>query len=182
MLEIFHNLRKCSEILLALESFAIFGKFWQKIEIAELCKRVHCVDLGESFQTHIYLQNLASIQPRTSPVKFRQNPYTWVYGSECKISRGEPRRSASPPHARASPRMRAALVLGHAASARLIIVSLASVESDGSFVFARLLIMFSEIYEHIKKERKPEATTIHVFMAFSFRRLIQIASRKMQTL
>ena len=42
----------------------------QKIEIAELCKGVHCVDLGESFQTHIYLQTLASIQPRTSPVKF----------------------------------------------------------------------------------------------------------------
>ena len=31
---------------------------------------VHCVDLGESFQTHIFLQNLASIQPRPSPVKF----------------------------------------------------------------------------------------------------------------
>ena len=28
---------------------------------------MHCVALGESFQTHIYLQNLASIQPRTSP-------------------------------------------------------------------------------------------------------------------
>ena len=31
---------------------------------------MHCVDLGESFQTHIHLQNLASIQPRTSPLKF----------------------------------------------------------------------------------------------------------------
>ena len=31
---------------------------------------MHCVDLGESFQTHIFLQNLASIQPRTSPIKF----------------------------------------------------------------------------------------------------------------
>ena len=31
---------------------------------------MHCVDLGESFQTHIFLQNLASIQPRTSPLKF----------------------------------------------------------------------------------------------------------------
>ena len=30
---------------------------------------MHCVDLGESFQTHIYLENFASIQPRTSPVK-----------------------------------------------------------------------------------------------------------------
>ena len=36
----------------------------------EQCKGVHYVDLGESFQTHIYLQNLASIQPRTSPLKF----------------------------------------------------------------------------------------------------------------
>ena len=31
---------------------------------------MHCVDLAESFQTHIYLQNLASIHPRTSPLKF----------------------------------------------------------------------------------------------------------------
>ena len=38
--------------------------------IAELCKGVHCVDLGESFQTHIFLQKFASIQPRTSPLKF----------------------------------------------------------------------------------------------------------------
>ena len=51
--------------------------------ILELCKGVHCVDLGESFPTHIYLQNLASIQPRTSLAKFaasrdkpgRNSPY-----------------------------------------------------------------------------------------------------------
>ena len=55
------------EILINLLSFA---NFWQKIEIAELCKGVHCVDLGESFQTHIDLQNLASMQPRTGPLKF----------------------------------------------------------------------------------------------------------------
>ena len=42
--------------------------------ILEQCKGVHCVDLGESFQTHIDLQNLASIQPRTRPVKFAPNP------------------------------------------------------------------------------------------------------------
>ena len=42
--------------------------------ILEQCKGVHCVDLGESFQTHIYLQNLASIQPRTSPAKFAGDP------------------------------------------------------------------------------------------------------------
>ena len=38
--------------------------------IPKRCKGVHCVDLGESFQTHIFLQNSASIQPRTSPLKF----------------------------------------------------------------------------------------------------------------
>ena len=43
--------------------------FNEKIEIRERCKGVHCVDLGESFPTSIYLQNLASIQPRTSPTK-----------------------------------------------------------------------------------------------------------------
>ena len=42
----------------------------------ERCKGAHCVDLGESFQTHIFLQNLASMQPRTSPVKFaRSSPW-----------------------------------------------------------------------------------------------------------
>ena len=48
---------------------AKFCKILTKNEITELCKGVHCVDLGESFQTHIFLQNLASIQPRTSLVK-----------------------------------------------------------------------------------------------------------------
>ena len=52
----------------------VLQNVWQilnkQIEIAELCKGVHCVDLGESFQTHTYLQNLASTQPRTSSVKF----------------------------------------------------------------------------------------------------------------
>ena len=46
-----------------------FSNFNEKIEIRERCKGVHCVDLGESFPTNIYLQNLASIQPRTSPTK-----------------------------------------------------------------------------------------------------------------
>ena len=48
----------------------------QKIELRERCKAVHCVDLGESFPTHILLQNLASIQPRTSPFKFARSPRT----------------------------------------------------------------------------------------------------------
>ena len=33
-------------------------------------KQVHLVDLVKSFPTNIFLQNLASIQKRTSPVKF----------------------------------------------------------------------------------------------------------------
>ena len=52
---------KCWQILIN------SSKFLKKNVILELCKGLHCVDLGESFQTHIYLQNLASIQPRTSP-------------------------------------------------------------------------------------------------------------------
>ena len=44
---------------------------------------MHCVDLGESFPTSIYylLANLASIQPRTSPVKFVCSPRTDRPGS-----------------------------------------------------------------------------------------------------
>ena len=37
---------------------------------------MHCVDLGESFPTRIFLQTLASIQLRTSPVKFVCSPRT----------------------------------------------------------------------------------------------------------
>ena len=46
----------------------MFSNFNENFEIRERCKGVHCVDLGESFPTSIYLQNLASIQPRTSPI------------------------------------------------------------------------------------------------------------------
>ena len=45
----------------------IFGR---NFEIEERCKGVHCVGLGESFPTSIYLQKSASIQPRTSLSKF----------------------------------------------------------------------------------------------------------------
>ena len=47
--------------------------FDEKIEIRERCKGVHCVDLGESFPTNIYLQKLASIQPRTGLSTFAEN-------------------------------------------------------------------------------------------------------------
>ena len=59
-------------------SFSSFsGLFWPgpffpifRQWIPKRCKGVHCVDLGESFPTRIYLQKSASIQPRTSPSKF----------------------------------------------------------------------------------------------------------------
>ena len=59
-------------------SFSSFsGLFWPgsfspsfRLWIPKRCKGVHCVDLGESFPTSIYLQNLASIQPRTSLFHF----------------------------------------------------------------------------------------------------------------
>ena len=51
----------------------VFLVFWDSIP--KRCKGVHCVDLGESFPTSIYLQNLASIQPRTSLFNFfNSNP------------------------------------------------------------------------------------------------------------
>ena len=61
----------------AKDSAAIFNK---NFEITERCKGVHCVDLGESFPTSIYLQTLASIQPRTSLVKFARSPRTYPPG------------------------------------------------------------------------------------------------------
>ena len=66
------------------ENSATFGQIWanlrnfgkeqqkksaifnENFEIRERFKGLHCVDLGESFRTHIFLQNFASIQPRTS--------------------------------------------------------------------------------------------------------------------
>ena len=57
------NSKKCKKLK------KISQNFDRKIEIRKRCKGVHCVDLGESFPTNIYLQNLASIQPRTSPTK-----------------------------------------------------------------------------------------------------------------
>ena len=46
----------------------------RKLSFSERFKGVHFVDLGESFPTSIYLQNLASIQPRRSLVKFARSP------------------------------------------------------------------------------------------------------------
>ena len=57
-----------------------FSKIWrnfdEKFETGERCKGAHRVDLGESFPTNIWLQKSASIQTRTSLVKFARSPCT----------------------------------------------------------------------------------------------------------
>ena len=61
--------------------------------------QVHCVDLGESFPAHICLQNLASMQPRTSPIKFARSAGHAAVRSACR--RCTP---ATRPQARRAPR------------------------------------------------------------------------------
>ena len=55
---------------------------------------MHCADLGENFQKHIYLQNLASIQPRTSPLKFARSPPPGL----ARNRRGLPPHAPAPTH------------------------------------------------------------------------------------
>ena len=47
-----------------------FTKIFWNIEVGAVQKHVNLVDLVTSFPTKIFLQNLASIQKRTSPIKF----------------------------------------------------------------------------------------------------------------
>ena len=49
-------------------------------------KHVNLVDLVKSFPTHILLQNLASIQKRTSPVKFAHLAEKSANGSISNLS------------------------------------------------------------------------------------------------
>ena len=70
----------------------VFLVFWDSIP--KRCKGVHCVDLGESFPTSIYLQKSASIQPRTSLVKFARSPRTdppGAFESSSRVSVSEHR-------------------------------------------------------------------------------------------
>ena len=53
-------------------------------------KHVNLVDLVKSFPTNIYLQNLASIQKRTSPVKFAHLAEKSGKGSISNLSTKEP--------------------------------------------------------------------------------------------
>ena len=49
-------------------------------------KHVHLVDLVKSFPTSIFLQNLASIQKRTSPIKIDHLAEKSEYGSISNLS------------------------------------------------------------------------------------------------
>merc|ERR1711904_329579 len=78
MLHILNILEKCCILEKSRKKLVTFGEnsaknsafFNENFEIRARCKGVHCVDLGESFPTSIYLQKSASIQPRTSRSKF----------------------------------------------------------------------------------------------------------------
>ena len=63
-----HPLRG-AEVLVAVRGPSPGEGGGKKIKLRERCKGVHFVELGESFPTHIFLQNVPSIQPRTSPSK-----------------------------------------------------------------------------------------------------------------
>ena len=48
-------------------------KFAEYVEVGEMQRNVNLIDLVKSFPTSISLQKAASIQPRTSPLKFRKS-------------------------------------------------------------------------------------------------------------
>ena len=56
--------------MIFLQILANFRRYVIVVVAVQRSITVNYVDLYESFQTHIYLQNLVSIQPRTSPPRF----------------------------------------------------------------------------------------------------------------
>ena len=71
---------------------------------------MHCVDLGESFQTHIYLQISPSIQPRTSSVKFAASHPNYL-GYAAPLP-GELRRGVRDARSERGPRGRTGTIAG----------------------------------------------------------------------
>ena len=71
--------------------------FWN-IEVWAVQKHVNLVDLVKSFPTNIYLQNLASIQKRTSPIKFAHLAEKSEKGSISNLStKAQPRDAPARP-------------------------------------------------------------------------------------
>ena len=84
-------------------------------------KHVNLVDLVKSFPTNIFLQNLASIQKRTSPVKFAHLAEKSENGAISNLSTKAPAAPAAasdaePPAVRAAP-AHGRLSAGHAGRA-----------------------------------------------------------------
>ena len=67
-------------------------------------RHIHLVDLVKSFPTNIFLQNLASIQKRTSPIKFAHLAEKSEKGSMSNLStQAGTAAAARPPAARTAP-------------------------------------------------------------------------------
>ena len=92
---------------------------------------MHCVDLGESFQTHIYLQNLASIQPRTSSLKFAVR------------AAAEPRRLAGGALSLAPPRSREGEIVAAFGSEHALRLLVLASPKDKKGVFCKNTILKS---------------------------------------
>ena len=75
--------------------------FCENFEIAAVQKDANLVELEKCCRTHIDLQNLASIQPRTSPLKFVGSRDSWAPPIRSAASR--PSTSSTAPPARATP-------------------------------------------------------------------------------
>ena len=104
------------------KSAKISAIFNENFAIRERCKGVHCVDLGESFPTSIYLQKSASIQPRTSLVKFARSPRTDPPGGgaprqHSRAAASQSGRAGAPAKSVHSPKIRCARILSAASGA-----------------------------------------------------------------
>ena len=73
-------------------------------------KHVNLVDLVKSFPTHILLQNLASIQKRTSPIKFAhlaeksENDSISNLSTKARAARARAARAGRPPSSPSPPK------------------------------------------------------------------------------
>ena len=68
-MKIIHKKLNFAKIYQKMPGKSLTKIFWN-IEVWAVQKHVNLVDLVKSFPTNIFLQNLASIQKRTSPIKF----------------------------------------------------------------------------------------------------------------
>ena len=99
-------------------------------------KRAHLVDLVKSFPTTIYLQNLASIQRRASPVKFAHLAEKSEKGSVSNLS------TFRRPLLRLRRDLRVPCEVGHAVDAAVGVVLVEY--RPGPFISGILILRFDE--------------------------------------